>query len=107
MYSELNCLVGSRGNRTLKIATLSLIEVLQKHGTVDICKFVSPGCEQAILNLSDAELLKAPTWFIETTSKKYEAELSDKFSQAGFKSKRITKYNTGSGRWRFLAFELD
>ena len=107
IYSELNCLVGSKGNRTIKIETLSLSEVLQKHGTVDICKFVSPGCEQAILNLSDAELLRVPTWFVETTSKKYEAELSDKFSQAGFKSKRITKYNTGSGRWRFLAFELD
>ena len=107
IYSELNCLVGSKGNRTIKIETLSLSEVLQKHGTVDICKFVSPGCEQAILNLSDAELLRVPTWFVETTSKKYEAELSDKFSQAGFKSKRITKYNTGSGRWRFLAFELN
>ena len=106
IYSELNCLVGSKGNRSIKIETLSLSEVLQKHGTVDICKFVSPGCEQAILNLSDAELLRVPAWFVETTSKKYEGELSDKFSQAGFKSKRITKYNTGSGRWRFLAFEL-
>jgi FkbM family methyltransferase len=107
IYSELNCLVGSRGNRIIKIETLSLSEVLQKHGRVDICKFVSPGCEQAILNLSDAELLRVPAWFVETTSKKYEGELSDKFSQAGFKSKRITKYNTGSGRWRLLAFELD
>ena len=107
IYSELNCLVGSRGNRSIKIETLSLSEVLQKHGTVDICKFVSPGSEQAILNLSAAELLRVPTWFVETTSKKYEGELSDKFSRAGFKSKRITKYNTGSGRWRFLAFELD
>lgn len=106
IYSELNCLVGSKGNRTLKIETLSLSEVLQKHGRVDICKFVSPGCEQAILNLSDAELLGVPTWFVETTGKKCEAELLDKFNKAGFKSKRITKYNTGSGRWRFLAFEL-
>jgi FkbM family methyltransferase len=106
MYSELNCLVGSKGNRTIKIETLSLSEVLQKHGRVDICKFVSPGCEQAILNLADAELLRVPTWFVETTSKKCEAELSEKFSRAGFKSKRMTKYNTGSGRWCFLAFEL-
>lgn len=107
IYSELNCLVGSKGNRTITIETLSLSEVLQKHGTVDICKFVSPGGEQAILNLSDAELLRVPTWFVETTSKKCEAELSDKFSKAGFKSKMITRYNTGSGRWCFLAFELD
>jgi FkbM family methyltransferase len=107
MYSELNCLVGCRGNRTIKIETLSLSEVLQKHGTVDICKFVSPGCEQAILNLSDAELLRVPTWFVETTDKKYEAELSDKFSRAGFKLKRITRYDRGRVRWLFLAFELD
>jgi FkbM family methyltransferase len=105
VYSELNCLVGSRGNRTIKIETLSLSEALQRHGRIDICKFVSPGCEQAILNLLDAQLLGVPTWFVETTSKKYEAELSDKFSKAGFKSKKVT-YSTGSGRWCFLAFKL-
>lgn len=107
IYSELNCLVGCTGERTIKIETLSLSEVLQRHGAIDICKFVSPGCEQAILNLSDAELLGVPTWFVETTGKRYEAELWDKFNKAGFKSKRITKYNTGSVRWCFLAFELD
>jgi FkbM family methyltransferase len=107
MYSELNCLVGCGGNCTIKIETLSLSEVLQKHGRVDVCKFVSPGCEQAVLNLSDAELLKVPIWFIETTSVKYKAELLDRFSRAGFKSARTIKYNTSLAEWCFLSFELN
>ena len=107
MYSELNCLVGCKGNRTIRIETLSLSEALQKHGRVDVCKFVSPGCEQAILNLSDAELRKVPAWFIETTSVKYKAELSNKFSRAGFKSARTIKHNTSSKGWCFLSFELN
>ena len=106
-YSELNCLVGCRGNRTIRIETLSLSEALQKHGRVDVCKYVSPGCEQAILNLSDAELLKVPAWFIETASVKYKAELSNRFSRAGFKSARTIKYSTNSGKWCFLSFELN
>jgi len=107
MYSELNCLVGCRGNRIIKIETLSLSEALQKHGRVDVCKFVSPGCEQAVLNLSDAELLKVPTWFVETTSEKCKAELSNRFSRAGFKSARTIKHSTSSEEWRFLSFELN
>jgi len=107
IYSELNCLVGCKGERTIKIETLSLSEVLQKHGTVDICKFVSPNCEQAISNLTDAELRRVPTWFVETTTKRYEAELADRFSRAGFKLRRITRYAPWRVRWRFLAFELD
>jgi FkbM family methyltransferase len=106
MYSELNCLVGCGGNRAIKIETLSLSEVLQKHGRVDVCKFVSPGCERAVLNLSDAELLKVSIWFIETTSKEYKAELSDRFYQAGFKSARTIKHSTSSEEWCFLSFEL-
>jgi len=107
MYSELNCLVGCGGNLTIKIETLSLSEALQKHGRVDVCKFVSPGCEQAVLNLSDAELLKVPIWFIETTSVKYKAELLGRFSRAGFKSARTIKYNTKTEKWCFLSFELN
>jgi FkbM family methyltransferase len=106
MYLELNCLVGCRGNRTIRIETLSLSEALQKHGRVDVCKFVSPGCEQAILNLSDAELLKVPAWFIETTSEKYKAELLNRFSRAGFKLARTVKYSTRSEEWCFLFMGL-
>ena len=106
MYLELNCLVGCRGDRTIRIETLSLSEALQKHGRVDVCKFVSPGCEQAILNLSDAELLKVPAWFIETTSEKCKAELSNRFSRAGFKSARTVKYRTSSEEWCFLFMGL-
>ena len=106
-YSELNCLVGCGGNLTIKIETLSLSEALQKHGRVDVCKFVSPGCEQAVLNLSDAELLKVPTWFIETTSKRYKAELLDRFSRARFKSARTIKYSKRSEKWCFLSFKLN
>jgi FkbM family methyltransferase len=106
-YSELNCLVGCGGNRTIRIETLSLSEVLQKHSPVDICKLVSPGSEQAILNLSDAELLRVPTWFVETTSKKYHVELLNRFSRAGFKSVRTVKYNTRSQEWCFLSIRKE
>jgi hypothetical protein len=59
------------------------------------------------LNLSDAELLKVPIWFIETTNKEYKAELSNRFFRAGFKSVRTIKYSTSSEEWSFLSFELN
>ena len=104
-YSEFDCLVGCGGKQSTKIETISLSEVLQKHGSVDICKFVSPGCEQAILSLSDTELLKVPTWIIETAYKKYKTELLDRFSKAGFKSKRVI-HKPIFKEWYFLFIEL-
>ena len=41
-----------------------------------------------IFLLSIKLLVKVPAWFIETTSEKYKAELSNRFSRAGFKSAR-------------------
>jgi FkbM family methyltransferase len=104
-YSNLDCLVGCGGKQFTKIETLSLSEVLQKHSSIDICKFVSPGSEQAILRLSDAELFKVPTWIIETTDEKYKTALIYRFSKAGFKSKRII-HKPIFKEWYFLFIEL-